>query len=154
MEIVFGNLYMSVSHFNSLQAGEAPQELAQKLLDVVQVYEQTRALNGRKGEYRSDPPGRAQLCYAFEMLAEKPNVLQRVSENEDYPVLYGREGLNLQVKNERFFDVRGRKTIQNVHLHALSRQQPFCFPEPIRVLVMDCIPVYEAKKSSSPALYG
>jgi len=154
MEITFGNLYMSVSLFNSLNVGETPEELAQKLLDIVQVYEQTRALDGRKGQYRSDPPGRAQLAYAFEMLVKKPNVLQRVQESEDYCMLYGKEGLNYEVKDQRFFDMRGRRTIQNVHLQALSKQEPSCFPEPIRILVMDCIPVYDAKKSSIPALYG
>jgi hypothetical protein len=154
MEVTFGNLYMSASNFNSLNANEAPEELAQKLFDVVRVYEETRAIDGRKGKYRSDPPGRAQLAYAFEMLVEKPNLFDRIKESSDFSVMYGKEGLHYQVKDQRLFDKRGRKTFQSVHLQALYRQQPLCFPEPIRVLVMDCIPAYESVKISNPIMYG
>jgi len=156
IEIIFGNLYMSASIYNSLNAGAEAEELMKELESIIPIYERTRQIHGSKGHYRSDPPGRAEFAYALELLAETPNVLQRAQQQKDNSILYGKDGIHLQIKGTHLLSPNGRKTFERVYMQAVKDGEPLCFPDPLREIFLKSIPPYNFQNSHSPpkAVYG
>lgn len=151
MELAFGNFYMSASIFNSLnKRTQISDEIMSGLVQVFQDYERTRYVDGRKGTYRNDAPGRAQLAFAYETLASRPNVFELVRTTNDYTVFYGRDGIQYDIKGQILFPER--KTFKSIHKKTIRTYHRICFPEPLRALLLELIPT-EYKPATSAA-YG
>lgn len=151
MELAFGNLYMSASIFNSLnKRTQTPNEIMTSLVQTFQNYERTRFADGRKGTYRSDAPGRAQLAFAYETLASRPNIFELVKTTNDYSVFYGQDGIQYEVKGQILFP--GKETFKKVHGKAINIYGHICFPEPLRALLLELIPT--EYKNGSSAIYA
>jgi hypothetical protein len=151
MELAFGNLYMSASIFNSLnKRTRTSNEIMTSLVQTFENYEITRSADGRKGTYINDAPGRAQLAFAYETLASRPNVFELVKTTNDYSVLYGRDGIQYEVKGQILFPEK--ETFKSVHRKTIRTYGRICFPEPLRALLLELIPT--EYKTTTSAAYG
>jgi len=138
LEIVFGNLYMSVSLYNRLCAGDDINKFLRRFDKIVETCERARARSKKEMCY-TDPTsvGRAQFVYAYELLAN--NVLKTVKDTHNPDILYGKEGIHYGVKNRRLF--RNREKLCKAHFETYAQDQHFYFPT-LRVFFTDVIPKY------------
>ncbi len=152
LEMVIGNIYMSASLTRSFMRASrgyrrrekitrAAQRFLSEFSGTVRDYELSHKIYG--DSYRRNSTGRAHLLYALELLAQKPkNVLEEVKESGDYSILYGKKGIQFEVKEARVFP--GHRELCKQHSGSLNRGERFSYSA-VRVLFTDVIPVYEPK---------
>lgn len=142
LQITLCNLYMGVSLYNSVKVRkDNPHGYVEYLLrrfsGIVEKYE--TSLRNKEGRYRNDPTGKAEFVYAYELLDS--NIVEKVRKTGDYTILYGKEGIQLEVKDRRLFGKR--RELSKAHLEGYSKGK-ICFAYPVHLLFLDIIPKFDS----------
>jgi hypothetical protein len=151
IEATIANLYVPTDILANLLSGRDVNDFLKKFQKIVEKYEITYLKSkGKRRLSPRSPPKKAQFIYAYELLCEKPNVLEKIRDTGDYTLLYKRDGVHFEVKERRIFG--GQKKICDTYLRKLrgmSRRGLYWRPrfptDTLRVLFLDVIPDYSGR---------
>ena len=144
-EIAFGNLFCTADYLADILSGRTVNDILEASKEI--LMENEVIFSGHRGSFQclynrhNHPGGRAKWIYSLELQASKKydgsNVLERIRDSGDYSALYGREGIQIQVKDLRIF--RNERKLSRLHSRYILTDNKVYFPA-IRQFFLDVVP--------------